>query len=225
MIRMNGIEKVYKGEYFETVALEDICLNIKKGEMVAIMGESGSGKTSLINIMGFLDAATQGEYFFDGEDVSRISVQDLWKYRRKHIGFVFQDFALIDTLTVKENVMIPLDALGIPRKEKKERVNEALRSVHISDLAEKYPPQISGGQRQRAAIARAIITDPDIILADEPTGALDHNTGMLVMDLFSKLHNDGHTIVIVTHDKSIADMTERVIQLEGGRMVSCHTIS
>ena len=219
MIKMRNVSKVYKGDSYETIALESIDLSIDSGELVSVMGESGSGKTTLLNIMGFLDTATDGYYYFNGEDVSHITKQKLWKHRRNHIGFVFQNFALIDTLTVKENIMVPLDALGVSSKKKKERVYNVLESFHMRNLEHKYPPQISGGQRQRVAIARAIVTDPDVILADEPTGALDHQTGMEVMKLLRDLHEEGRTIVIVTHDAYIAKQTERIIRLKEGRVI------
>lgn len=219
MIRLDNITKHYCGDNYRTIALDEVCLEIKKGEMVSVMGESGSGKSTLLHIMGFLDSPTTGEYCFLGENVSTLSEKKRWKYRRDHIGFVFQDFALIETITAGQNIAIPLEAKNIKSKDIKIRVSSVMEKLHISELYGKYPPQISGGQRQRVAIARAIVTDPDVILADEPTGALDHQTGMEVMKLLCDLHEEGHTIVIVTHDINIAKLTERIIRLKEGRVI------
>ena len=220
MIKLTNINKSYKGETYSIKALEDISLSVSEGEFIAIMGRSGSGKTTLLNILGFLDVFTEGEFIFMGEDVSRLSPRQLWKYRKNHIGFIFQHFALIDHCTVYENTVLPLSARGISKKECKRRVYESLEQLGILDLKDKYPAQISGGQKQRVAIARALVGNPQLILADEPTGALDYNTGLELMNIFEQIHKAGKTIIMVTHDKNIAQHTERIITIEDAKLIS-----
>lgn len=219
MIRLENIQKLYEGDTYKIQALENITLTIGEGEFVSIMGRSGSGKTTLLNIIGFLDTATGGSFVFDGEDVSHISGKKLWKYRRENIGFVFQNFALIDHNTVLENVLLPLQAVNVPGKEALKRANTLLERMEITELKHKYPGQISGGQKQRVAIARALIGNPKIILADEPTGALDADTAEEIMKIFQEIHAQGKTVVIVTHDDKIAQKTERLIRLEKANIV------
>ena len=219
MIHLKNVGRIYEGDTYRIAALENINLNVNEGEFISIMGRSGSGKTTLLNLIGFLDTPTDGQYSFDGKDVSNITVSKLWKYRRKNIGFVFQNFALIDTNTVYENVILPLQAVSMPHRQLKERAYEMLERVGISDLKNKYPSQISGGQKQRTAIARALANDPRIILADEPTGALDTETGDAIIELFRDINQKGKTIIIVTHDDKVAEKTRRRVRLEKGQIV------
>ena len=219
MIHLKNVRRIYEGDTYRIAALENINLNVNEGEFISIMGRSGSGKTTLLNLIGFLDTPTDGQYSFDGKDVSNITVSKLWKYRRKNIGFVFQNFALIDTNTVYENVILPLQAVGMPHRQLKERAYEMLERVGMSDIKNKYPSQISGGQKQRTAIARALANDPRIILADEPTGALDTETGDAIIELFRDINQKGKTIIIVTHDDKVAEKTRRRVRLEKGQIV------
>ena len=219
MIRLENINKLYEGDTYKIQALLDITLTIGEGEFMSIMGRSGSGKTTLLNILGFLDTATSGTFLFDGKDVSHISSKNLWRYRRENIGFVFQNFALIDHNTVLENVILPLQAMNVSRREAVKKADRLLDRMGIAEMKHKYPSQISGGQKQRVAIARALVADPKIILADEPTGALDADTAEEIMQIFQEIHAQGKTVVIVTHDDKIAAKTNRLIRLEKGTIV------
>lgn len=219
MIRLENINKLYEGDTYKIQALQDITLTIGEGEFVSIMGRSGSGKTTLLNIIGFLDTATSGTFLFGGKDVSHISGKNLWRYRRENIGFVFQNFALIDHNTVLENVILPLQAMNVSRREAVKKADRLLERMGIAEMKHKYPSQISGGQKQRVAIARALVSDPKIILADEPTGALDADTAEEIMQIFQEIHAQGKTVVIVTHDDKIAAKTDRLIRLEKGTIV------
>ena len=219
MIRLENINKLYEGDTYKIQALQDITLTIGEGEFVSIMGRSGSGKTTLLNILGFLDTATSGTFLFGGKDVSHISSKNLWRYRRENIGFVFQNFALIDHNTVLENVILPLQAMNVSRREAVKKADHLLDRMGIAEMKHKYPSQISGGQKQRVAIARALVADPKIILADEPTGALDADTAEEIMQIFQEIHAQGKTVVIVTHDDKIAAKTNRLIRLEKGTIV------
>ena len=219
MIRLENINKLYEGDTYKIQALQDITLTIGEGEFVSIMGRSGSGKTTLLNIIGFLDTATSGTFLFGGKDVSHISGKNLWRYRRENIGFVFQNFALIDHNTVLENVILPLQAMNVSRREAVKKADRLLDRMGIAEMKHKYPSQISGGQKQRVAIARALVADPKIILADEPTGALDADTAEEIMQIFQEIHAQGKTVVIVTHDDKIAAKTNRLIWLEKGTIV------
>ena len=219
MIRLENINKLYEGDAYKIQALQDITLTIGEGEFVSIMGRSGSGKTTLLNIIGFLDTATSGTFLFGGKDVSHISSKNLWRYRRENIGFVFQNFALIDHNTVLENVILPLQAMNVSRREAVKKADHLLDRMGIAEMKHKYPSQISGGQKQRVAIARALVADPKIILADEPTGALDADTAEEIMQIFQEIYAQGKTVVIVTHDDKIAAKTNRLIRLEKGTIV------
>lgn len=219
MIRLENINKLYEGDTYKIQALQGITLTIGEGEFVSIMGRSGSGKTTLLNILGFLDTATSGTFLFGGKDVSHISSKNLWRYRRENIGFVFQNFALIDHNTVLENVILPLQAMNVSRREAVKKADRLLDRMGIAEMKHKYPSQISGGQKQRVAIARALVADPKIILADEPTGALDADTAEEIMQIFQEIHAQGKTVVIVTHDDKIAAKTNRLIRLEKGTIV------
>lgn len=225
MIRLENINKLYEGDTYKIQALQDITLTIGEGEFVSIMGRSGSGKTTLLNIIGFLDTATSGTFLFGGKDVSHISSKNLWRYRRENIGFVFQNFALIDHNTVLENVILPLQAMNVSRREAVKKADRLLDRMGIAEMKHKYPSQISGGQKQRVAIARALVADPKIILADEPTGALDADTAEEIMQIFQEIHAQGKTVVIVTHDDKIATKTDRLIRLEKGTIVEDKTLA
>lgn len=219
MISLSNICKGYAGDTYKITALENITIDIHDGDFVSIMGRSGSGKTTLLNILGFLDKPTSGKFIYDDMDVSDLSMKKMWKLRRENIGFVFQNFALIENNTVFENTILPLQAVNVPRKQAIKMTNEILTSLGIYDLKKKYPGQISGGQKQRVAIARALIANPKMILADEPTGALDSETGNEIMDIFKEINKEGKTVVIVTHDEKISAKTKRRIRLEESKIV------
>lgn len=219
IIDLKHISKEYQSDTIVTPALTDIDLSIDKGEFVAIMGTSGSGKTTLLNIIGCMDVPTTGTYLFDGTDLSLSRKTKLSSIRGKRIAFVFQHFALIDDYTVFENVEVPLMKQNCTKAERKEKVSVALKTLGISELARKRPVHISGGQKQRVAIARAMACGADIILADEPTGALDSKTGKEIMQLFSDLNDAGKTIILITHDKQIASYAKRLITIQDGRIL------
>lgn len=218
-IELKQITKEYRSDAIVTPALTDIDLSIDIGEFVAIMGASGSGKTTLLNIIGCMDIPTTGTYLFDGTDLSLSNEAQLSSIRGKRIAFVFQHFALIDDYTVFENVEVPLMKQSGTKAERKKKVSAALKTVGISELARKKPIHISGGQKQRVAIARAIACGADIILADEPTGALDSKTGKEIMQLFSELNAAGKTIILITHDRQIASYANRLITIQDGRIL------
>lgn len=219
IIDLKHIAKEYRSDTIVTPALTDIDLSIDTGEFVAIMGASGSGKTTLLNIIGCMDIPTTGTYLFDGMDLSLSRERQLSSIRGKRIAFVFQHFALIDDYTVFENVEVPLIKQNYAKAERKKKVLAALKAVDISELARKRPVHISGGQKQRVAIARAMACGADIILADEPTGALDSKTGKEIMRLFSDLNNAGKTIILITHDRQIASYAKRLITIQDGRIL------
>ena len=220
MIKLKHIAKEYRSDAVVTPALTDIDLKIEAGEFIAIMGASGSGKTTLLNIIGCMDAPTAGTYLFDGRDLSRAKEKQLSSIRGRRIAFVFQHFALIDDYTVFENVEVPLLKQAMSKAERKKKVLTALEAVGISELARKKPTHISGGQKQRAAIARAIACGADVILADEPTGALDRKTGKEIMGIFSELNAMGKTIILITHDAQIASYAKRLITIQDGRILN-----
>lgn len=216
---------LFTTEDVQTKALNEVSLEIKKGEFVAIMGPSGCGKSTLLNILGTLDSSTSGKYFFDGKEIDKMSESQLTSFRKGNIGFVFQNFNLIDELTVYENVELPLVYLNSKKSERKKKVMEVLERMNIAHRAGHFPQQLSGGQQQRVAIARAVVTDCPLILADEPTGNLDSTNGLEVMELLSELNRQGTTVVIVTHSLRDAKFAHRVIHLLDGRIVSCPEIS
>ncbi len=218
-IELKNVYKIYPSPEDEVKALKNINLIIKKGELLAITGSSGSGKSTMMNILGCLDTPTSGNYFLEGRDVSSFDDEKLSKIRNQKIGFVFQGFHLIPGLTALENVELPLIYRGISNNERKKKATEALNLMGLSKRIHHLPSQMSGGQQQRVAIARAIVGKPPIILADEPTGNLDSQTGEEVMKLLLNLHNDGKTVIIITHDKKVASYAERIIKISDGKII------
>lgn len=220
MIKIENLTKKFVTTEVETIALNNVNLEVVDKEFVAIMGPSGCGKSTLLNIMGLLDNPTSGNYYLNGEEAGHLKEKDRTKVRKGNIGFVFQSFNLIDELNVFENVELPLTYLGIPANERKKRVTEILKRMNISHRAKHYPQQLSGGQQQRVAIARAVVINPKLILADEPTGNLDSKNGQEVMELLTELNKEGTTIVMVTHSQRDAGFAERIINLFDGQIVS-----
>ena len=216
MIKLIGVTKIYDKGNAEKTALKDINLMVNHGEMLAVMGTSGSGKTTLLNMIGCMDKLTEGQYMYDDIEVNRLKKYDLDKFRKEHISFVFQHFALMNDYTVFENVEVPLICKRISRSRRRKIVMDCLDKMGISDLAKKYPTKISGGQKQRCAIARAIASGNDVILADEPTGALDKATGNEIMNILKSLYEQGKTMSIVTHDREVAKQCNRIISIEDG---------
>jgi putative ABC transport system ATP-binding protein len=219
---MQGIihlEEIRKNYYLGKQVIEvlkGITFDILKNEYVALMGPSGSGKSTLMNILGCLDTPTSGKYILNGKDVSRTSDNDLAEVRNNEIGFVFQQFNLLPRLTAVENVALPLVYAGVPKKQRTEKAMEVLRKVDLVDRSHHKPNEMSGGQNQRVAIARALVNDPSIILADEPTGNLDTKTSYEIMDIFSKIHEGGNTVILVTHEEDISHYAHRIIRLRDG---------
>lgn len=220
MIRLNNVTKIYNpGNDNEFIALKDINLTINDGELVAIIGKSGAGKSTLLHILACVDSYEEGEYCIDNLLVKNLSDKEMANIRNKKIGIVMQNFALIDDFTCIENVLIPLDFSGIKKKNKSDIALKMFNSVDMSELVNKPVNKLSGGQKQRIAIARAIVNDPDIILADEPTGALDTKTSAEIISLFHKLNEKGKTVIIVTHDMKIAEQCNRIIEISDGKIV------
>lgn len=219
MIRIENLTKIFRTEEIETVALNGVSLEVKDGEFVAIMGPSGCGKSTLLNILGLLDNPNEGAYWLGEEEVSKLKEKDRTQYRKGRIGFVFQSFNLIEELTVEENIELQLKYLGVSKSERKQRTLDILRKVNLSHRAKHYPQQLSGGQQQRVAIARAVVGNPQLILADEPTGNLDSKNGKEVMELLSQLNSEGSTIVMVTHSQHDATYAKRIINMFDGQIV------
>lgn len=220
MIKIENLSKVFRTEEVETSALNHVSLHVKQGEFVAIMGPSGCGKSTLLNIIGLLDNPSEGEYFFNGEEVGHLKEKQRTQVRKGNIGFVFQSFNLIDELNVYENVELPLIYLKKKAGEKKDLVNRILDRMNISHRAKHFPQQLSGGQQQRVAIARAVVAGPKLILADEPTGNLDSKNGTEVMSLLTELNQEGTTIIMVTHSQHDASYAHRIINLFDGQIVT-----
>jgi len=218
LIEFRDVYKIYKMGDNEVRAIDGISMTIQKGEFVAIVGQSGSGKSTCMNIIGCLDVPTSGKYFLDGTDVSTMTDDEQAEIRNKMLGFIFQQYNLIPKLTVRQNVELPLLYGGLSEKEQTERAYLALDRVGLKDKAKNMPSQLSGGQQQRVSIARALAGEPSVILADEPTGALDSRTGKEVLDFLKKLHREGNTIVLITHDNTIAAQAERVIKIQDGKI-------
>lgn len=220
VILIKNISKLYEKNGEEIKALENINIDIKKGECVAIIGKSGSGKSTLMNIMGLLDTQTNGKYFLDGEDVFGKSDKELANIRSKKIGFIFQEFNLISNLNAMDNVCLPLLYQGVSAKEQRKIAKECLERVGLLERALHYPKEMSGGQQQRTAIARVIATNPEIILADEPTGNLDEENKEQVINLLLEANKSGKTVVIITHDNEIAKLADRMIEIRNGKIIA-----
>lgn len=220
MIELRDVYKIYSDGDSQIRALDGVNLRVEQGEYVAIVGQSGSGKSTAMNIIGCLDVPTEGKYFLHGEDVSNMNEYELAKIRNKTLGFIFQQYNLIAKLNILENVELPLIYKGVTPSERYELAMESLEKVGLADRAKKFPNQLSGGQQQRVSIARALAGNPPVILADEPTGALDSKTGHEVLEFINKLNNEGTTIVLITHDNSIANQAKRKIQIQDGNIIS-----
>ena len=220
MIRINDLRKVYRTDEVETIALDSMSLHVKEHEFVAIMGPSGCGKSTLLNILGLLDDPTSGSYLFNGVEVTGLNENKRCDLRRENIGFVFQSFNLIEELTVFENIELPLENCGMKASLRKMKVEKALKSVLLNHRRNYFPSQLSGGQQQRVAIARAIVNDPKLILADEPTGNLDSQNGLEIMDLLTSLNDAGTTVVMVTHSEHDARYSHRVVHMLDGKPVT-----
>ena len=217
IVELKNINKFYKVGKEKLHILKSINLNIEKGEFVMIMGKSGSGKTTLLNILGFLDKFDQGEYIFNKKDVTRLNESEKSNFRNLNIGFIFQQFNLINTLNIYQNVELPMVYNNkYSKQEKREQIENNLNIVGLLDKMNQKPLQLSGGQQQRVAIARALVNDPEIIFADEPTGSLDSDTGIEIMDLLKELNNQGKTIIMVTHDEDLTKYASKVIKLKDG---------
>jgi len=220
MIEFFGVSKIYQMGDHAVHALDDVTMHIAEGEFVAIVGASGSGKSTCMNIIGCLDEPTDGQYILNGRDVSHLSGNELAVIRNRMLGFVFQQYNLIAKLNVLENVELPLLYAGLPAAERKARARETLERVGLEDKLRNLPSQLSGGQQQRVSIARALVGDPKVILADEPTGALDSKTGREVVGLLRQLNEEGHTIVLITHEENLAREASRMVRLSDGKIIS-----
>ena len=220
MIKLENVKKIYKTSEIESTVLSGVNLIIEKGEFVAIMGPSGSGKSTLLNILGMLDTVDSGTYIFNGEQVSGKSESAVANIRKNNISFIFQSFNLIDELTVEENIEIPLIYQKVAPAERKRRIQEVMNKIDIAHRASHYPKQLSGGQQQRVAVARALVAQPNVILADEPTGNLDSKNGLEVMELLTRLNKEGTTIIMVTHSTEHARCAKRVIRVLDGNIIT-----
>ncbi len=220
LLSMKGINKIYEMGENSLHVLHDVDFEVREGEFVSILGPSGSGKSTLMNIIGCLDVATSGTYILNGKDIGKMKDKELSRVRNKDIGFVFQQFQLLPRMTVIDNVVLPLIYARVSSRERKARAMVLLNKVGLGDKITNRPKQLSGGQQQRVAIARAMVTDPAILLADEPTGALDQATGKQIMELFKQLNKEGKTIIMITHDAKLAKQAKRIVHILDGRMYS-----
>ena len=225
MIRLSDVTKLYRTEEMETRALAGVDLNVQQGEFLSVMGPSGCGKSTLLNIIGLIDSPSSGQYYFGDDEISGYSEARLARLRKGKIGFIFQSFNLIDELNVYENVELPLLYQGLPKAQRRNLVREALELVDMSSRARHRPEQLSGGQQQRAAVARAVVNDPSLILADEPTGNLDSTNGEEVMRMLKTLHEQGATILMVTHSPSHSARADRVVNMVDGRIVPANELA
>jgi putative ABC transport system ATP-binding protein len=223
MLEMKKVSKIYRAEMVETYALSEISLKVQSGEFVALMGPSGCGKTTFLNVAGLLDTFDEGSYLLDGADVSRLSDSEMSRIRNEKIGFIFQSFNLIPDLNVFDNVDVPLRYRRVGGKRRKEVIENALQTVRLTARAKHYPSQLSGGQQQRVAIARALVGEPKLILADEPTGNLDSQMATEIMELLTRINARGTTVVMVTHDPTLAARAEREINLLDGKVLNTET--
>ena len=222
LVNLQGISKYFSNGQLKTHALQEVSLTIERGEFIAITGPSGCGKSSLLNILGLLDTPNDGQYQLADINMSDLSVDQRAKVRNQHIGFVFQSFNLIDSLTVFENIALPLEQRGTPKKHIQQKVNNILKAVNLDGRADYYPKELSGGQQQRVSIARALVGEPDLLLVDEPTGNLDSQNGDAVMQLLLSLNQQGTTVVMVTHDERYSQMAKRQIRLFDGKVILEH---
>lgn len=220
ILEVNQLKKIYSTRFGgnQVEALTDVNFSVEEGEYIAIMGESGSGKTTLLNILAALDRPTSGNVVLDGKNISKIGESKMANFRRKNIGFVFQDFNLLDTFTLEDNIFLPLVLSGKKYRDMKDRLNPIAKELRIEDILKKYPYEVSGGQKQRAAVARAIITDPKLVFADEPTGALDSKSADELLRLFAKINRLGQTILMVTHSVKSASFASRVLFIRDGKI-------
>lgn len=219
VIEVEGLSKIYENGSLKVLALRDVSFSVEKGEMLSVMGPSGSGKSTLMNILGCLDRPTAGKYILDSVNVGELSDNELAAIRNKKIGFVFQSFNLLARTTAVKNVELPMMYAGVPIRERRKRAEEALEKVGLGDRMAHRPNELSGGQKQRVAIARALVNNPAVILADEPTGNLDTESGLEILDIFKRLNAEGVTIIIVTHEEEIAECCRRVIKFRDGLLV------
>ena len=223
LIRARGLKRTYYRALVEVNALKGVDLDIRKGEFVAIMGPSGSGKSTLMNLLGCLDKPTGGEYKFDDVEIAKLDDRELSQFRNQRVGFIFQSFNLIPQLTIEQNVELPLIYSGISRIERRNRATEQLKQVKLGHRLGHHPNELSGGENQRVATARALVVNPDIILADEPTGNLDTKTSYEIMTLFEQIHQAGNTVILVTHEQDIAQHAHRIVRLRDGLVESDET--
>ena len=220
LLEVSNLEKIYKSRFSanNVYALNGISFKVEQGEFIAVMGESGSGKTTLLNLLALLDKPTNGTIKLEGKELSTIKDSEISKFRREHLGFVFQDFNLLDTLTIKENILLPLILAEDDPKSFDEKIMSVAKPLRIDDLLNKYPYEVSGGQKQRCAVARALITNPKLLLADEPTGALDSNSSRELMEVFKELNQNGQTVIMVTHSIQAASVARRVLFIKDGKI-------
>ena len=220
LLEVTNVKKIYSTRFGgnQVQALANVTFSVESGEFVAIMGESGSGKTTLLNILASLDRPTEGEVLLDGKSIVHLTEKEISAFRRNNLGFVFQDFNLLDTFSLRDNIYLPLVLAGEDYREMEQKIRPVAKALRITEILEKYPYEVSGGQKQRAAVARALITDPRIILADEPTGALDSKTSRDVLGFLKQLNDEGNTIVKITHDNAIAMEARRVVRIKDGQI-------